>query len=727
MTDKKHARGGMSATALGLTLAITPVPAFAQETPPSQMAADDAMPGGDIVVTARKRSESLLDVPISVTVVGAQQLEHQKINDIADLTRTIPGVFIQERSVLNTSISIRGVGGDPRNVGLESGVNVTVDGVTAGRTNGYNAGLLDIAQVEVLRGPQGTLFGTNTIGGVINITTKRPSGDAELAAVADIGNYGALRTTAKASGGLADNLFVGVSAQRWRREGYVYNTTTRMRYNDINRLGGRVQLVWEPAPALSVYVVGDATRDRANPLLVQPIPPYIGNVAGTPDRYTVAANQRNSGDRDIKSAAATIDYDVGGGFALTSISGYKSIKTNVFSDGDASSRDAQNTGPFTDQSRFLTQELRLVSPSGSPFRYVAGLYYLDEHVTGDRFIYANGSLAAGAVTSAFIATKAYAGYLNADYDFTGSLSANGGVRYNKEDKRGRYSQFRQLLPTLTFNFPNLSRSDEAVSWTGSLRYKLTSDISTYLTVSRGFKSGGFNVDLAGDVRTTAATINFRPERLTNYEAGVKARLFDRRLALNAAVYRNDYRDRQVSSFVGTTGIASIYITNAGRSKATGAEIEASLFLPGDLTLSASGSYIHSRYTSFENATAAGASYTGNVTEFTPEYTANLAADQTVQLSNVVDLIYNVAARYQGKLFFDAANNPLNVQNGYWLVDARAGFRLNVPQSATTFGIYLWAKNLTQRDYLVLARQSQGVNQGQYGEPRTFGLELTAGF
>ncbi|MDB5724753.1 MAG: TonB-dependent receptor, partial [Novosphingobium sp.] len=452
------------------------------------------------------------------------------------------------------------------------------------------------------------------------------------------------------------------------------------------------------------------------------LPPYTGFAATNPpaNRFEAAMDQRNTDDLNVAGGSATINYSTGG-FTFTSISAYRDVKETIFSDGDNSATDIIHSGPFTDHSRFATQELRIVSPSDKPFRYVAGLFYQNEIATSHRDIYIGGSLAGGAVTDARIATDTYAAYANANLDLGSRVTLTGGLRYNIENKDGSYSQVRQTVPTLTFNFPDLARKDRALSWTASARYKPTENISIYGTVSRGFKSGGFNVDLASDARTTPALLNFAPEKLTNYEAGVKARLFDRHLQLSASIFHLDYKDRQVSQFVGSGGpLPSVYVTNAGASKTDGGEVEATLYLPHNFTLNASYSHLRARYTSFPNATSAGASYSGNVTELTPNNTFSIVADQRIELGSGA-ITYNAAARYTGKTYFDAANVASNTQDGFWLFDARLGYAFSVGSGKNELEVYVWGKNLSNKDYLVFRRQYNGANQGLYGDPRTYGV------
>lgn len=685
-------------------------------------------PGADaiaeIVVTARKRDESVLDVPIAISVFSAAALEKANVKGLQDLQNTVPGLFYQERGNLQTYVSIRGVGGDARNIGLESGVTIAIDGVSSGRSNSYNMDLAQIAQIEVLRGPQGTLFGTNTIGGVINITTKRPGDSLEGRAEVSYGNFETARSSVAISGPLSDKFFVGAAVSSWNSRGYIYNAMTGSWVQGQNRIGARLQARWLPTDRLEVYVTADKTRDRRAEVLTQIIAPFTGYAAtnAPPDRYTITATSPNKDDRDMSGVNASVDYALGDGFALKSISSYRVVKTDVASDGDVSPQLLSASGPYTDDASVFTQELRLVSPSDWKFRFVGGLYYANNDGSSYRYLN-SGSFTT--TLDAAISTKTYAAYLNADLDVTSFLTFNAGVRRNSEDKDGRFQQIRSNSAALSYNFPRLHRKDSGTSWTGSAKLKFSPQVSAYTTVSRGFKSGGFNTDTLGSAGLTAAGLTFSPEAVTNYEAGLKAVLFDRRVNFNLAVFQLDYTDRQVLQFNDAGGGALPFITvrNAASSRTKGIELDGSAILPHGWTLSGSFSHLDAKYRNFANATAAGASYTGHFTEQTPRYTASVAADNVTPVG-AGRALFHVDASYNGRTYFDAANNPLNIQTGYWLLNGRVGFEREFSQARNTLGVFVFGRNLTGEDYFLLKRQAFSANQGQYGAPRTYGVQLT---
>ncbi|KQX25145.1 MULTISPECIES: TonB-dependent receptor [unclassified Sphingomonas] len=681
--------------------------------------------GGDIIVTARKRNESTIDVPIALSVLTADALTAQNVKGLQDIQNGVPGLFYQERGSFQTYVSIRGVGGDSRNIALESGVSITIDGVTIGRSNAFNMDLANIAQVEVLRGPQGTLFGTNTIGGAINITTEKPSDEIRAKATLNYGNYGTARTQAALSGPLSDTLAAGASISSWNSRGYLYNSFKKIHVNGQDRLGGRLQLRWTPTERLEVNLSGDATRDRRQEALNQNVAPFIGYAAQDipPDRFTISAAEPAFNNRDVYGANATVDYDLGGDFSVKSISSYRRVETDMNADSDSVRADISHSGPYQDHSSFLTQELRLVSPARSRLRFVAGLFYSRQDASQYRALF---NLGQTTTLDSEILTNTYAGYLNGDFDLTDRLTLNAGARYNSEVKDGQSFQGHTSNARLRFSFPDLHRKDDAVSWTGSVKYKFSPDASTYVTVSRGFKSGGFNVDTLGAAAYTVDTIQFRPESVTNYEAGLKLRALDRALQFNIAVFQLDYSDRQVLQFNDPGAGLQPFTTidNAASSRTRGIELDGSLHLAGGWTLSGSFAHLDAKYRNFPRATLAGADYSGNFTEQAPKYTGSIAVDYRGEISDRWRVVVHADASYQGKTYFDAANNPQNVENGYWLLNGRAGFERDLTPDGNTLGIFAYVRNATNEAFFLFKRQSGGVNQGVYGLPRFYGVELS---
>ncbi len=674
----------------------------------------------EIVVTARRRDETVQDVPLSVSAFSGAQLEGRGVSTLKDLQHAIPGLQYSDRGNLQTELTIRGVGGDSRNIGIESGVGMYVDGVYVARTSGYNADLTDLERVEVLRGPQGTLFGKNTIGGVINITSRKPTDETEGQVFASYGNFNALRTQASLSGPLSDNLFAKFTVATWDRDGYIHNVYDGRDLNDENRRGGRLQLRWLPTDQLEINVSADVTRDRRHAVLNQ-----MNSTSGaaapyyTGDRFEANTDQRNEDSRDMWGVSLTADYTLASGHVLTSISAVRDIQILVYSDIDQTPLDLFHSGPFTDNSRMFSQELRLVSPSDGPLTYVAGLYYFRQDSDGIRRVYIGGLLANGAINDAAVLTNSYAGYLNADYKLTDKLTLTGGIRYTQEKKSG---EFLQIRPNLNYDFQDMRRKDSNWSWVGSLRYEFNENLTSYVSVSRGYKSGGFNLDTIGAPNLIASDLTFAPEEVTNYELGIKGRSSDDLVRFNLAVFDLEYQDKQVSQFIstGATTIPSNQVTNAGRARIRGFEADATLKPCAGFTLTATAAYLDAKYTRFDSAASIGGvllSYAGNRIERTPDWTASATAEYRHAMDHG-DLVLSGTASYTGDVHLQADNLDRNFENGYLLFDARVGYEME-----NGFSLSLWGKNLGKKDYRTFARVFAGLDQAVYGEPRTYGIDL----
>jgi len=669
---------------------------------------------GEVVVTARRRAESLQDVPVSVTALDQAQLETSGIASLRDLGAQMPGVNFTERSNLNTQLTIRGVGGDARNIGIEAGVGMYVDGVYVPRTSGYNSDLAEISQIEILRGPQGTLFGKNTIGGVINITTRQPSDSFEGSGYASYGNYNALRTQASVSGPLGEGFSARLTVATYDRDGYIHNLFDGRDVNDENRRGARLQLRYQPSDALTFNLSADVTRDRRVTLQTQ-----MGSAAGaaapyyTGDRFTANSDQPNDDHRDMWGTSLSADYETGSGITLTSITAYRKIDVSVSSDIDQLPINLVNSNPVTDFVRMTSQEFRITSPGDGPFRYVGGLYYYHQRGTALRRIFFGGSLANGRVNQALAITNSYAGYLNADYDLAPGLTLNGGLRYTYERKRGTYLVI--ATPALSYNFDNLRRKDENLSWTASLTYRINPNLTTYATASRGFKSGGFNLDTISAVNLLASDLIFAPESVTNYEIGLKGSLFDRKLRFSLSAFRMNYNDKQVAQLISTSAspLTSVQVTNAGKARIEGFEAEATLRPLAGLTLTANASYLDAKYTRFDYGAL---SFKGNRIEFAPDWMAGLQAEYRFGLGKGEVFLVG-SANYMGNLYLQANNQPGFYEPGYTLFNARAGYETG------PITIALWGKNLTQKEYRTYARVFNGLDQAVYGEPRTYGIEM----
>ena len=688
------------------------------------VAGENSGGGGEILVTARKRSESLLDVPISISAFSGDQLVKAGLNSVSDIQNSVPNLQYSPRGELENQINIRGVGGDPRNIGTESGVGLYIDGVYAGRTAGCNQDLSNIAQLEVLRGPQGTLFGKNTTGGVINIITEKPSDEFKGQLRGSYGNYNALFLKGTVSGPLTDNLFAGISLSSSTRDGYVLNLFDGRKLDDVNRRGGRLQLVWKSPAGLNVYWTADHTSSNVDFALTQLAPPFVGSgapYANVNSRFVTSLDQSNMERLNTTGASQTVDYQFGDdGPTLTAVSGFRQTHVNVYSDSDSLPIDTVHSGPFPDNSRFFSQEVRLASPDRGLIRYVVGGYYFHQHANAVRSVY----LSAGTnlfFTIANVNTDSFAGFANVDVHPTSTLTITGGLRYTDEKK---HANFFQRNATFNYNFTGLRRDDSDLSWTASINYRPIQNLSVYATASRGFKSGGFNVELISTANVSPNSISYAPEKLLNFEAGAKGRALNGMLTFSAAGFYDTFDNKQVTQLL--AGVVPIFsVGNAAKARIKGFELEGALKPSSVFTLSGSVSRIISRYLSFPDAARVNGvvvDYTGNRLELAPKWSADGAIDARFPISFGF-VTARGQVRYTGDTFFQPDNAPGNLQKGYTLLSGRIGVDTHDGRTA----LALVGKNLTNKGYYVFSRFNGTNHQVLYGEPRTYGVELIQKF
>lgn len=701
---------------------VAPDPAGA--SPSGGVAPVASSDNADILVTARKRSESLLDVPISISAFSGDQLVRAGINTVGDIQNSVPNLQYSVRGDLENQISIRGVGGDPRNVGTESGVSLYIDGVYAGRTAGYNQDLSNISQLEILRGPQGTLFGKNTTGGVINIITEKPSDTFKGQFRGSYGNYNALVLKGTVSGPLTGNLFAGITLSANTRDGYVRNLFDNRKLDDNDRRGGRLQLVWNSPAAINFYWTADHSTNTVDFALTQLVPPFAGSglpYAGVNSRFVTSLDQSNMSRLNTTGATQTIDYQFGDGPSLTAVSAYRKTNILLYSDSDSLPIDTVHSGPFTDFSHFFSQEVRLASPDTGLIRYVVGGYYFHQKASAVRSVFVGGSLPAGFFTTAEVITDSIAGFANVDVHPTSTLTITGGVRYTSELKKG---EFLQRNRTINYDFDDLRRRDNDVSWTGSVNFRPVESLSLYATASRGFKSGGFNVESLSVAGVSSQSRSFAPEKLLNYEIGAKGRALDGRLTFSASAFYDTFDNKQVSQFLGAV-VPVIQISNAGKARIKGFEVEAAVKPTSIFTVSGSVSRLYTRYLAFPDAARVNGvlvSYTGNKLENAPAWSADGAVDARAPISFGF-LAARAEVRYTGNTYFQPDNAPGNLQKGYTLLQGRFGFET---ENGLT-SVSLWGKNLTNKSYYVFSRFNGPNHQALYGEPRTYGVELIQKF
>ena len=666
-----------------------------------------------MTVTAEKREENIQEVPVSITALSGVQIEDSGITSIKDFSLQIPSLHIVTWGTRrNSHIYMRGIGATLN----DPAVGFYVDDVNYLNWGTFDTELFDIERIEVLRGPQGTLYGRNTLGGVINIITKKPKNYTEGTAYMTFGDYDrqdyrmALRSPV-----IKDKLFLGFSGVYSKRDGYTDNDFLGDEADDRDGLSGRIHLHWLPTDVLDITLSTDAERDRDDGY-------PLGQLTAVQHHpHHVSYDYKGSMDRDIYGSSLRVAYE-SSWFDLTSITGWRSWDNEDKSDMDFTPFDMMRSFEDVDQTQF-TQEIRLASPGGSGnLKWLVGAYCFNEDFDQDNIMdFGADAVAMGMVPAtmkdyslAEFDNRGYAFFGQATYTLFNKLDLTAGVRFDHEKKEFDFNKFMEMggmvVPETGFKLDTDEKFDE---WLPkfAIDYRWTPNLMTYASVSKGYKSGGFNCAFSNP-----ADASFDPEYSWNYEIGLKSSWLDNRLILNAAGFYIDWTDQQILQL---TSLGMTVTRNAGESHSQGFEVEMIARPATGLELSAGYGYTDAKFDDYKDPII-GANYDDNRINMVPQYTYNLAAQFRHSLINKIDLFGRLELQGLGKSYWDEANALK--QDPYELVNLRLGLE------SEHFDLHLWAKNLFDREYEAIAFSWPGWPAvGEAGDPQTFGITLTGRF
>jgi len=769
-----YARAALLAGAAGIASLAAPVAAQDSAAADTAASAADEAPAesGDILVTARRRAERLLDVPVAVTAFDQADLQRTQALDLSGLQAAAPNLnLVQGRgSAASANIFIRGLGQPDALQTFDPAVGIYVDGVYFSRIQGALLGLFDVERIEVLRGPQGTLYGKNTTGGAISIVSRKPDlNDVRAAGSAMYGSYDQVVLNGYVSAPImTDRVALSLAGQWDKRDGIVTDPRTGRKYNDRDSLTARGILRVQATDRFELILSGDYNRQRnaltlgyaTAPLLrtnftlgaqtLVPAQPY-----GAYNYQASTSFTGNEGQRlDHWGGSITANVELSDALTLSSITAWRKLQPDLYIDIDATQAQLGDVFVGIDQRQF-SQELQLKWDT-EKFRGVFGLFYLNENIRSNQIAFANDLFAFGALPLIFQRvindeqnTKSYAAFGQATYDLTDRLSITGGLRYTKEDRR--YDRFTTTTSTLgalnnlTFRFPgslpaplNLDNDISFDAWTPSvtLSFKPGANSQMYASASRGFKSGGFNgrANGLGDLTlvvngTPTLVTNFAPETVWTYETGAKASFADGRVYFAANVFMSDFKNFQARVGGGAVGVFPVL--NAGKMSIWGAEVEAVVKPTKAWTVRTSLGYLDAQYDEFNDGRRAPA-FSCNPTgtkitcepAFAPPITFNVATDYRIDLGGAGSLTVGGDARFVDKHYLSVDNRPGLVEDGYWLANAFVRF----DDASRRFYVQGGVKNLFEEIYKTDGQEFSSVGNIQtvyYGDPRTW--NLTVGF
>ncbi|MDT0577088.1 TonB-dependent receptor [Croceicoccus sp. F390] len=757
-----------------------PATALAQEQEDGRITGLD-----EIVVTAQKRAENLQDTPLAITALSAEMIAARGISDVGSLSAIAPNLIINQTPESSTTptIYIRGIGQSDPALTLDAPNAVYIDGVVIGRSAGSMFELVDLERIEVLRGPQGTLFGRNTTGGAISLITARPAQTWGVEQTLGIGGFNLFQArTTLDTGELADSGFSAkFSYLHKQRHGYVDNILEPGRrdpgaYN-VDAL--RAALSYDAGGPVNAFYSFDYNmrNSRGIPVQLAAVAPYVGGYLDASAQLGGAAPQISRSRLDTialdfdgpirdRTTGHTliVEAELSEQLQLRSTTGYRDWSNTVRSsdlDGNAglvgfTVSPAILAPPFDfipegvnpvslyngrneRKQHQWSQELNLVGKAGSNLEYVLGAYYFKEKAQERDKVNLTIliplddpiELAPGITTPAFgvnISTlldyrhksESKALFGQATYQLADRLSITGGLRYTWDKKT--LNQTEAIINNAEADFGQLT-------WLGTAKYDFSNDISSYVRVATGYKSGGFNPRGGGNA--------FDPEKVTSYEAGLKTELFDRRIRLNLAGFHTIYKNLQVSQFeAGSTGANSITV-NAGKATYTGVEAEFVARLTNSLTFSANGGYVDRDYKEYLFRDPVTDELVNLADEARFNYSASTTATAGLEYrfpnfdfgSLKARLDYDYRSRiYYHQLDIIAPFNKVLSDGGVSTLNGRMTLS-DIMLPSADMSVALWVKNLTDEDYLLSGTDFGSLGFGiiSFAEPRTWGLDLTVKF
>jgi len=701
----------------------------------------------EVVVTAQKREEKLQDVPLSVIVVGAEQLQAFRLNQVSDLQNLVPGLTMSNSAgPRNFGFFVRGIGTSSfSSESIEGSTAFVLDGVVLGQSGASLTDLPDVQRVEVLRGPQGTLFGKNASAGVVSVTTRRPSDEFHVEASASwAAPYDDRRLSGLVTGPIGERARVLISARVNKRDGYVDNLFDGRKLNDRNDWGVRGKLELDVTEALQVTAIADYWKRRAECCVWT-----LERVSRTP--FAVELSQLGAGIRPSRrnleqnidgdvfantesyGASVQADYELGGDFTLTSITAARRFLTYDGLDSDSTPLNLLNTNFADFSQRQFTQELRITSPQGGFLDYVVGAFYFHGkvHAASVQLFPSVPLPFASKLVVNQAQTKNLAAFGQANLNFTPSLRGIVGARILRE--RAEASKDR-LDPRFGLtSTASDSKADRAAVWRLGLQYDITDDVMAFATVTRGYKGGGFDANI-----TLPTLPAVRPEKPTNVELGLRTAWPAQRLVVNVTAFHTKVEDYHASARdPGPPPFTRIF---NGEAVTKGFEADGTWRpIPGvDWTLVASAAYVDAEWGDFANApcftgqtvaqgcVAAQQDLTHAPLPLTPKWSGSVNSHFETDVGETLRGTFDVGASLRSSALMSFPNDPSTRRGGYTLWNAAVGVG---PQDGR-WKLTVFGKNLTDERYSVIDFGTPfGGPAGSYSQfipaeaKRTVGLAL----
>ncbi len=678
-----------------------------------------------VLVTATKSGAvDLQGVPLAITAISADELDLSGIDSIKDLPLLAPGIMVSQNASYG-QIYIRGIGTNNVFIGGDPSSTVHLNGAYLARPTSVFTEFLELQRIEVLRGPQGTLYGRNSTGGTINIITLKPSDDYFSKISAELGSYDKTAISVFVNGPLgASGLAANVGVSHKQRDGYInvtYPDNAQGKLNDEDRLKIQSALTWAPSEELSIeltmdYFTGDETPPTHKPsgqTSTGGAPPASLTPTHINDPWRVALSTAPDFHEENGGANIKLEWQINQNSRLSSISSYRQLDFDLLADTDYSDRAALITAISEEQTQ-SSQEFRYNYAQGD-FAFIAGLYYFEEQyesdisvqiLIADRTVFHPRQLEA----------DASAAYIDAAWQFHPQWNASFGARYSREKK----SLMGQSVITTAGSGIELPGNPDSESWTDfspkvGISYQPSERLMFYASITDGFKSGGFNFS---DNQT------YEPETIRSYEVGFKSEFPEQRIRLNASAFYYDYTDLQVLSFIPEAG--AVRISNAADAEIRGLELELLMYLNDQWRLSANMTSLDAVYVDYLTRranTLIDIEVSGNHLNSAPESSFSLVSDYTQALSGG-SILYRLENFWQDTAYFTAFNDEASRQKPYNVINASIRYSVSGGQ----WNVQLYGKNLANKAYTTASQDFSptGINE-LISPPRTFGIKGTFRF
>jgi iron complex outermembrane receptor protein len=693
----------------------------AVNTAAAQQMADPSV--GEIVVTAQRREERLQDVPISVSAISPLSLKTSGVQGLRALNIAVPALTVSQTPAGIVANYIRGIGSTSANVGDEPSVALYLDGFYLPTANMAVFGLGGIERVEVLKGPQGTLFGRNASGGVIQVVTRdpsfTPSGNANLS----YQSYDTVSASAYLTGRINSVLAADLSAEyRDQGQGWGRDLTTGAEVNKTRYKSLRAKLLFQPTDALKSTLAFDSLDYKSDVGVSRSGLPGALLPLNVPVAGSIYDTQQNGPAFNIArqwGLQSKTQYEAGP-LTFTNLAQYRSYRQKFQTDADYGPIDLVDIN-WHRKDDLVTEELQAASTGDSRLQWIAGLFYMDYTSQYEDF-YQRGRALSGRVVGNFPRqrTHSYAAFGQATYKLRDDTALTLGYRYTWERKDYRFGVNLNGGPQ---SISQAVLDQSRPTWRMSLDHHFTDQVMSYLSYNRGYKSGGFNTSTPANAQTPV-----HPEVVDAYEIGTKAEFFERRLTANIALFYNDFRDLQVQTLqaASTGGLAAI-LTNAANSKIKGVDAEFKLKATSHLTLNAAANYLHAKYVNFHNVPFTSPNANGtNRTRLgdasgadlirAPTVTTTFGADYTLDLPTGA-LVASGAVYYNSGFVFEPDQRLR--QPHYTLLNASLAYR----PDGTRWDLRVFATNIANTKYFVSQQSSAFGDSAAPGEPRIVGVAV----